>query len=48
MMMRKVIGCFGIGCMFAGIVWGMFDHAWLALVIAGGIIAYLAAHWEDT
>lgn len=45
--MRKMIGCLGVLCMFAGIVWGIFIHEWLVLACFGGIIGYLAAIWED-
>jgi len=45
--MRKFFGCLGIVAMFAGIVWGMFCHAWLALCVAGMITSWIATNWAD-
>ena len=45
--MRKFFMGFGTVAMFAGIIWGMFDHAWVILCVSGMIISWTAAHWTD-
>lgn len=45
--MRKFFCGLGAAAMIAGIVWGMFDNAWLILCVAGMVTGWVAANWTD-